>query len=82
MLALLVADVGEHLLRILVIRRLDVGVVLVDSLKLPDDVLANGVDELLVVSLRGTSITNGFEIVAMTVPFSQLLKGPRLQRLR
>jgi len=81
MLALLVTDVGEHLLRILVIRRLDVGVVLVDSLKLPDDVLANGVDELL-VSLRGTSITNGFEIVAMTVPFSQLLKGPCLQRLR
>ena len=51
MLALLVADVGEHLLRILVIRRLDVGVVLVDSLKLPDDVLANGVDELLVSQL-------------------------------
>ena len=51
MLALLVTDVGEHLLRILVIRRLDVGVVLVDSLKLPDDVLANGVDELLVSQL-------------------------------
>ena len=51
MLALLVADVGEHLDGVLVVSGENVGIVLVDGLQLAHQILADGVGQLAVGQL-------------------------------